>query len=52
LKAGGLEHYLGISKKGLTETIAFCKAQLTAFLANDGSAESKEIRNIIDQIIT
>lgn len=50
LKNGNIEHYMGISKKGLTETIAFCNASLSGYLKDDTNAESKEIREIIKQV--
>ncbi|MCX6755283.1 MAG: AAA family ATPase [Candidatus Nomurabacteria bacterium] len=50
LKNGDLEHYLGI-KKGLPETIEFCNKKLTTYLTEDTNAESKEIREIIKQIV-
>lgn len=52
LKNGDLEHYLNISKKkkGLPATIDFCIKKLTTYLDDDTNAESKEIREIIQQI--
>lgn len=50
LKNGDLEHYLGITKKGLTETIDFCNTKLSAYLANNGEQENREIKEIVRQI--
>lgn len=52
LKNGDLEHYLGISKKGLPETIEFCNNKLLKYLADDTNSESLEIREIISQVCT
>jgi predicted ATPase len=51
LKNGDLEHYLSLSKKGLTETIDFCNNSLTTYLRDDTNLESKEIRFIIEKIM-
>lgn len=51
LKNGDLEHYMGIPKKGLTETIDFCNTNLATYLVDDTNDESKEIREIIKQVI-
>ena len=50
LKNGDLEHYLGVSKKGLTETIDFCNNKLIPYLDDDANAESLEIREIVRQV--
>ncbi len=49
-KKGDLEHYMGVTKKGLTETIDFCNTRLTSYLADDSNEESKEIRKIVKLI--
>jgi len=50
LKNGCIEHYMGIEKKGLTQTIAFCNTRLTTYLKDDSNEESKEIRKIIEHV--
>jgi len=49
LKEGDLEAYLAI-RKDLAETIAFCSTNLPAFLNDDGSSKSVEVRGIIKAI--
>lgn len=51
LKNGDLEHYLNITKKGLPATIDFCNNRLTTYLDDDKNPESKEVREIVRQII-
>ena len=50
LKEGDLEGYLDIGKD-LDEVIKFCRDKLVAFLADDLSSKSNEVRGIIDQIV-
>ncbi|VEB39295.1 chromosome segregation protein [Legionella sainthelensi] len=51
LKNGDLEKYLKINKKGLDSIIDFCNNKLDAFLNDNNSTHSMEIRKIIEQII-
>lgn len=51
LKNGDLEHYLSIPK-GLTETIDFCNTRLNSYLLDESNSESKEIRKIVEQIMS
>lgn len=51
LKNGDLEHYLSVSK-GLTEIISFCNTRLNPFLLDESNGESKEIRKIIEVIMS
>lgn len=50
LKNGDLEHYLGISKKGLPSVIEFCNSQLTNYLNDELSLESNEIREMVARV--
>ena len=50
LKEGDLEAYLEIGKD-LSEVIDFCRNELPAFLRNDASSKSVEVRQIIQRII-
>ena len=50
LKEGDLEAYLGIGKN-LDEVINFCRTALDQFFVNDGSKTSREVQNIIEQIV-
>lgn len=51
LKNGDLEHYLSLSKKGLTQTIDFCNNNLSTYLADDTNIESKEVRFIVSEVM-
>lgn len=51
LKEGGLEHYLGLAKKGLAEVITFCNDRLDAFVTARGNEKAKEIKAIYRKII-
>lgn len=51
LKNGDLEDYLDIHNKGLPETIKFCNEKLPAYLADEQSEKSKEIKKILAEII-
>jgi predicted ATP-dependent endonuclease of OLD family len=50
LKEGDLEEYLNIGKD-LEEVITFCGDNLVAFLADDASTRSKEVRSILERIV-
>lgn len=49
LKEGDLEAYLGIGKD-LSEVIAFCRNNLSTFLADNSSSKSLEVRSILERI--
>ncbi|HMN15577.1 MAG TPA: AAA family ATPase [Bellilinea sp.] len=49
LREGDLEAYLGIGKD-LRQVIAFCRSDLSTFLADDRSSKSLEIRSILECI--
>jgi hypothetical protein len=49
LREGDLESYLGIGKD-LNNVIEFCQNNIQAFLADDSSSKSREMRSIIDAI--